>query len=68
MSRINGKLSASPVLCDFLYGSISKSTKLTHRPAMPFGNRTIYFRGSFQFSIVTMLPSGNPNFNYLGIL
>ena len=26
---------------------------LTHyRPAMPFGNRKIYFRGSFKFSIV----------------
>jgi len=28
---------------------------LTHqRPAMPFGNRRKYFRGSFQFSLVTI--------------
>jgi len=28
---------------------------LTHyRPAMPFGNRKIYYRGSFQFRIVTI--------------
>jgi len=28
---------------------------LTHyRPAMTFGNRKIYFRGSFQFSLVTI--------------
>jgi len=28
---------------------------LTHyRPAMPFGPREIYFRGSFKFSIVTI--------------
>jgi len=25
-----------------------------HRPAMPVGKRKIYFRGSFQFSIVTI--------------
>ena len=25
-----------------------------YRPALPFGNRKIYFRGSFQFSIVTI--------------
>jgi len=32
-----------------------QSQKLTHyRPAMPFGNRNKYFRGSFQFSIVTI--------------
>jgi len=31
------------------------SRTLTHfRPAMPFGNRKIYFKGSFQFSIVTI--------------
>jgi len=31
------------------------SLALTHyRPAMPFGNRKKYFRGSFQFSIVTV--------------
>jgi len=37
---------------------------------MPFGNRKKYFRGSFQFSIVTILkkyPSGNLKFNNLGI-
>jgi len=40
---------------------------LTHyRPAMPFANRKIYFRGSLQFSIVTIKkyhPSGNLKFN-----
>jgi len=44
---------------------------LTHnRPTMPFGNRKIYFTGSFQFSIVTISkisPSGDLKFNYLGI-
>ena len=49
------------------------SAPLTHyRPAMPFGNRKKYFRGSFQFSIVTIrkisppLP-GNLKFHYLGV-
>jgi len=40
-----------------------------YRPAMPFGERKINFRGSFQFCIVTIKkyhPSGNLNFNYLG--
>jgi len=41
-----------------------------YRPAMPFGNRKKYFRGSFQFSIVTIqkisLPR-NLKFDYLGI-
>jgi len=44
---------------------------LTHyRPAIPFGKRKKYFRGSFQFSIVTIKeyhPSGNLTFPYLGI-
>jgi len=44
---------------------------LTHyRPAMPFGHRKIHFRGSFQFSIVTILkisPSVNLKFINLGI-
>jgi len=32
-----------------------KISNLTHcRPAMSFGNRKFYFRGSFQFSIVTI--------------
>ena len=32
-----------------------KAYILTHNsPAMPFGNRKIYFRGSFQFGIVTI--------------
>jgi len=35
---------------------------------MPFGSRNIYFRGSFQFSIVKKYhPSGNLKFNYSGI-
>jgi len=38
---------------------------------MPFGNRKIYFRGSFQFSIVQIKKKyhhpGNMEFNYLGI-
>jgi len=41
-----------------------------YRPAMPIGNRNIYFKGSFQFSLVTFKkyhPSGNLKFNYLGI-
>jgi len=34
---------------------IQKHACLTHyRPAMPFGNRKLYFRGSFQFTIVTI--------------
>ena len=28
-------------------------TLILYRPAMPFGNRKFYFRGSFQFSFVT---------------
>jgi len=44
---------------------------LTHyRPAMPFANREISFRGFVQFSIVTILknhPLGNLKSNYLGI-
>jgi len=43
---------------------------LTHyRPAMPFGNRKKYFRGSSQFGIVTIKikyhPSGKLKFNKL---
>jgi len=38
---------------------------------MPFGNRKIYFRGSFQFSIVSQFkkynPSGNLKSNNFGI-
>jgi len=37
---------------------------------MPFGNRKIYFRRSFQFSLVIQIkkyhPSGNLKFNNLG--
>jgi len=34
---------------------VQDSLVLTHyRPAMPFGNRNMNFRGSFQFSIVTI--------------
>jgi len=29
-------------------------TLTQNRPAMPFGNRKKYFRGSFQFSVVTI--------------
>ena len=32
---------------------ISEPQLTQNRPAMPFGNRKKYFRGSFQFSIVT---------------
>jgi len=43
---------------------------LVYRPAMSFGNRKKYFRGSFLFSIVTIKknqppPPRNLNFNYL---
>jgi len=37
---------------------------------MPFGNRKKYYRGSFQFSIVTVQKistPGNLKFNYLGV-
>jgi len=35
--------------------SFFKCFNLTHyRPAMPFGNRKTYFRGSFQFSIASI--------------
>jgi len=44
---------------------------LTHyRSAMPFGKRKTYFRGSFQFTIITIQkisPPGNMKFNYLCI-
>jgi len=45
--------------------------RLTHyRPAMPSGNRNIYFRGSFS-SVLSQLkkyhPSGNLKFNNLGL-
>jgi len=33
---------------------------LVNRPAMPFGNRKNYFRGSFQFSIVTIYKKISP--------
>jgi len=41
-----------------------------YRPAMPFGNRKNYFRGSFELSIVHFKkyhPSGNLKFINLGI-
>jgi len=42
-----------------------------YRPAMQFGNREKYFRGSFQLSIVEIKkkyhPAGNLIFNYLDI-
>jgi len=36
---------------------------------MQFGNKEIYFRGSFQFNAVTTKyhPTGNLKFDYLGI-
>ena len=53
-------------LCCLLF-----SSPLTHyRPAMPSGNRNIYFIGSFQFSIFMILkisPLGNLKVNNLGI-
>jgi len=36
----------------FKIGICSAITLTHYRPAMPFGKRKIYFRGSFQFSIV----------------
>jgi len=54
--------------CDMLNVPLPNFTY--YRPAMPFGNMKIYFRGSFQFSLVTIqkyLPSGNLKFNNLGI-
>jgi len=45
--------------------------ELTHyRPAMPFGSRKNYFRGSFQFSTGTIKKNcsyENLKFNYSGI-
>jgi len=36
-----------------LFHREQRASSLTHyRPAMPFGNRNIYFKGSFKFSIV----------------
>jgi len=52
--------------------SFNRQRKLNHnlthyRSAMPFGNRKVYFRGSFHFSIVIFkkkyLPSRNLKFN-----
>jgi len=41
---------------------------LHYRPAMSFGNRNMYFRGSFQFTIVTVKKiSPHLKFNILGI-
>jgi len=41
--------------------NVAQKFKLTHyRPAMPFGNRKKYFRGSFQFSIVTIQKISSP--------
>jgi len=34
------------------FSSIRMPTVTHYRPTMPFGNREIYFKGSFQFSIV----------------
>ena len=40
---------------------LASSPSLTHyRPAMPFGNRKFYFRGSFQFRIVTIKKNITP--------
>jgi len=55
-----------------MYTLCLRKAGLTHyRPAMPFGNREIYFRGSFPYSIVTIQkkynPSGRLKFNHLGI-
>jgi len=38
----------------------SGSILTLYRPAMPFGNRKFYFRGSFQFIIVTIQKNINP--------
>jgi len=40
---------------------LNASKLLTHcRPAMPFGNIKTYFRGSFQFTIVTIQKISTP--------
>jgi len=48
-----------------------KTSAITlNRPAIPFGNRQIYFRGSFQSALSQFKkyhPSGNLKFNNLGI-
>jgi len=51
---------------------VLRNFPFTHyRPAMPFGNRKKYFRGSFQFSIVMILKiyhsSGTLKYNHFGI-
>ena len=46
---LGGSVLNGPCLCLALY-----------RPAMPFGNRKIYFRGSFQFSIFTIFKKCHP--------
>ena len=51
----------SPKMHDHFNRHSSDRLKLTlYRPAMPFGNRKIYFRGSFQFSIVTIQKNITP--------
>jgi len=40
--------------CLFFEGILRNNYFTHYRPAMPFGNRKIYFSGSFQFSIVTI--------------
>jgi len=54
----------------FIVFACTLSYLTLYRPAIPFGNRKIYFRGFFQLGIVTIKkisPSGNLKFNYLGI-
>ena len=51
-------------------GDLDRGALTCYRPAMPFGNRKKYFKGSSQFSIVTVWkisPSGNLKFNNFGI-
>jgi len=50
---------------------VEKMILTLYHPAMSFGNRKIYFRGSFEFSIVRKIKkyhfSGNLKLNNLGI-
>jgi len=57
--------------CGNSLSGISLLRQLTHyRPAIPFGNRKKYFRGSSEFSIATIQKIYHPRkteINYLGI-
>jgi len=60
-----------PLKRELPHAFVSMSLLTHHRSAMPFGNRKNYFRGSFQFNIVTIkkkyYSSEDLKFNNLGI-